>query len=204
METLKIEKEEEFELEDEIKEEIKPSLEYEKLLAEERDRADNEKARNLVKFGCFSQKQESKLDFTKYEKIAQKKKFKGVYDLYRNLETMELVFIAPLVEQKENANKMAPYAYDVITLEYMDNETYEAVCHAAKNNLSNPISILYKASFIVYFVYVLFTLGVTIYNMIDSNFATAMFACGALIAGAIIVLPLLALLAIKYKNYKAK
>jgi hypothetical protein len=59
METLKIEKEEEFELEDEIKEEIKPSLEYEKLLAEERDRADNEKARNLVKFGCFSQKQEN-------------------------------------------------------------------------------------------------------------------------------------------------
>ena len=204
METLKIEKEEEFELEEEVKEEIKPSLEYEKLLAEERDRADNEKARNLVKFGCFSQKQENKVDFTKFQKIAQKKKFKGVYDLYRNLETMELVFIAPLVEQKENANKMAPYAYDVITLEYMDNETYLAVCHAAKNNITNLISVLYNTSFIAYLVYVLFTFGVVIYNLIDTNFATAMFACGGLIAGVIVALPLLALLAIKYKNYKAK
>ena len=204
METLKIEKEEEFELEDEIKEEIKPSLEYEKLLSEERDRADNEKARNWVKFGCFSQKQESKVDFTKFQKIAQKKKFKGVYDLYRNMETMELSFIAPLVEQKENANKMAPYAYDVITLEYMDNETYEAVCHAAKNNIRSLISVLYKASFICYFIYLAFSLFVVVYNWIISDFLTMTFAAGTYIAGAVLAIPLLFLISVKYKKYLEK
>ncbi len=204
METLKIEKEEEFELEDEIKEEIKPSLEYEKLLSEERDRADNEKARNLVKFGCFNQKQESKLDFTKFQKIAQKKKFKGVYDLYRNLDTMELTFIAPLVEQKENANKMAPYAYDVITLEYMDNETYEAVCHAAKNNISSFVSVLYKATYISYCVFALFSVFIFLYKWIGENFSTALLLGGPLLGFTVLALPILVLMTIKYKKYLEK
>ena len=204
METLKVEKEEEFELEEETKVEIKPSLEYEKLLREERDRADSEKARNLVKFGCFNQKQESKLDFASYEKINQNKKFKGLYDLYRDLNTMELVFIAPLVEKGEAQPNKAPYAYDLIVTEYMDEETYNLVCHAAKNNLSNVVSVLYKATFISYFAFALLTLVLFVWNWIDSSFIAAAFAVGAYVSAAILGVPLLFLVAVKYRKYKER
>ena len=50
----------------------------------------------------------------------------------------------------------------------MDDETYEAVCHAAKNNLSSKVRVLYKSSFITFFVMLAITLFIFIYNLITA------------------------------------
>ena len=126
--------------------EVQSLKEYEKLLLAERDREDNEKALNLIKFGCFSQKEETTVDFSKLEKITTPKKYRGLYTLYRNLDNMQLLFIAELIENnkgdEDERKDLKPYAYDVIYLETMDEETYEAVCHAGKNNVSSLLSKL--------------------------------------------------------------
>ncbi len=211
MESLKVEEMEELEVENTEVEEVKPVLEYEKLLKEERDRADKEKALNLIKFGCFNQKQETNLDFSNFEKILQNKKFKGVYDLYRNLETMELVFVAPLVEKSETETVKAPYAYDVITTEYMDEETYKMVCHAAKNNLRNMTTFLYYSSFVAYICYAATFLFLFIYHLITSSSSTfldvvagAFYATAPHIAALVLMIPVLFFVSVKYKKYKEK
>lgn len=192
----------------------KPELkEYEKLLIEEANRCDYEKAVSLIKYGCFEQKKENEVDFSDYEAIPTKKKFKGLYDLYRNVKTMELVFICPLVENNKgdvDENKaMAPYAYDMIIVEAMDDETYQMVCKAAKNNISNKVKVLYFASFICYFVFIGLTL-INLVNMLiltaDSNFqsilATVFDYCGVYFLGILLATPLLVLISIKYRKYK--
>ncbi len=210
METVKVEGLEGLDVEKK-EEDVKASLEFEKLLKAERDRSFSEKARNLVKFGCFNQKQETKIDFSKYEKVLQNKKYKGLYDLYLDLETMSLVFIAPLVENKEGEAAKAPYAYDMIITEAMDDETYKLVCHAAKNNLSTTAGVLYKASFITFFVYLAFEIYLFIYHLVTSAsssfgdvLAGAFYATGTHIAALTIMLPLLFIIHIKYKKYKER
>lgn len=210
METLKVEGIEGLNVEAE-NEEVKPSLEYQKLLLEERNRSLGEKARNLVKFGCFSQKQETKVDFAKYEKILQNKKFKGTYDLYLDLKTMELVFIAPLVENKEGEAAKAPYAYDLIITEAMDDESYKQVCHAAKNNLRTVAGVLHKASFIAYFAYAAVEIYLFIYHLVTSTstsildvIAGAFYATSAHIAALVLIIPVLLIAHILYKNYQEK
>ena len=62
----------------EVNVEPQPELkEYEKLLLEERNRKDFERAKNLVKAGCFEQKAEKKLDFSKLEKA---ERYESVFD----------------------------------------------------------------------------------------------------------------------------
>ena len=125
--------------------EVNTLKEYEKLLLAERDREDYEKALTLIKFGCFSQKEETTVDYTRLEKISSKK-YKGLYTLYRDLDKMQLLFIAELVENnkgdEDERKDLKPYAYDVIYLEAMDDETYKAVIHAGRNNVSTFISKL--------------------------------------------------------------
>lgn len=209
----------EFELLEKVEEDIKPEperiglKEYEKLLITERNRNDLEKAKNLVKFGCFEQKQETEFDFTALELIPSAKKYKGLYQLYRNTETMQVMFVCPLVEDnkgdKDERKDLKPYGYDVIYLETMDEETYQMVKKAAKNNIGNAVSTAYRASFILYFVHVAFTLAYFIYNIIansSSGFSAAVFSAffytATYFLGVIVTTPLLVLIMIKYKKYK--
>ena len=50
-------------------EEVSSLKEYEKLLIAERDREDYVKAVTLIKYGCFSQKEVTEVDFSKLEKL---------------------------------------------------------------------------------------------------------------------------------------
>ena len=76
--------------------------EFEILLKKEEHRQLLMKAINLVKFGCFEQKTELKIDFSRMERIDSNKKFKGLYTLYRNIDTKQLCFVAALVENRVN------------------------------------------------------------------------------------------------------
>lgn len=187
--------------------------EYEKLLLAEADRKLREKAEALVGMGCFEQKEETTIDFNEYDHIKYGNKYRGRYSLYQNKGSMDLVFICPLVENNKgdvDENKsMKPYAYDCIYVESMDDETYEAVCKAAKNNLSSSVKVLYRTSFVTFFVMLAVTLFVFVYNLIvaSSNgfmsaFASSLFYTATYFMIDAIMLPLLVLISIKYKKYK--
>ena len=192
----------------------KPELkEYEKLLIAESNRKLREKAETLISIGCFNQIQEPVIDFNEYDHINYGNKYKGRYSLYQNKHSMELVFICPLVENNKgdvDENKsMKPYAYDCIVIESMDDETYDAVCHAAKNNLSSSVKALYKASFIAFFVMLAITAFVFIFNLISTSsngfmnaIASSFFYTATFFAIDVIMLPLLVLVSIRYKKYK--
>ena len=208
---------EEVEQDENLIPEKAPELkEYEKLLLAENNRQLTEKAVNLVKFGCFTQKEEPVVDFSKYTRIDMAKKFKGLYNLYQDNETMELVFICPLVENNKgdtNEKKdMAPYAYDCIITEAMDEETYEMVKHAAKNNISGFIPALRIAAYVVYLVVALLGLFVFLdYFLLqvdtqgfNSALLGALYYCGIFTAADFIGIPLLLLMEIKYRKYKER
>lgn len=131
--------------------------EYEKLLIIEKNRKEAEKAINLIKFGCFEQKEVETINFSELELVEGAKKYRGAYKLYRNVNTFELLYVLPLVEDnKGDENErtdLAPYAYDVIYLEQMDAETYKVVSQAAKRNLPTMISRLYLISWIIMIAY---------------------------------------------------
>lgn len=187
--------------------------EYEKLLLAEANRKLREKAETLVGMGCFEQKEETVVDFNEYDHINYGNKYRGRYSLYQNKGSMDLVFICPLVENNKgdvDENKsMKPYAYDCIFVETMDDETYEAVCRAAKNNLSSSVKVLYRASFITFFVMLALTAFVFIYNLINASsngfmnaLASSLFYTATYFLIDVVMLPLLVLISIKYKKYK--
>lgn len=214
MENLEFDELEEVEQNINLSEEKEEPKEYEKLLQVENNRKLCAKAINLVEYGCFNQKEETVIDFTKFSRLSVKK-YKGKYDVYQNIDTLSLVLICPLTEDNrdEDGNKRAvkPYAYDCIYVEDMDDETYEKVRVAARNNLFSSIDICYKAGFITYFIMLGITLlvfiGYLIMNL-DSGIPffyslvnTFQFA-SPLIAADVIALPLLVLASIKYKKLK--
>lgn len=194
------------------KEELK---EYQKLLLAERDRKDYEKAKSLVKIGCFNQVQETTVDYNDYESIPLGKKYKGLYLLFRKKGTNQLVFICPLVEDNKGDSEaerkdLAPYAYDVIYTDQMDEETYQMVLKAAKNNYKNFIGVLYTTSVVLYFVLIAVWLFELIFNFVNyvangafMAFGMSLFYAATFLVGIVIATPLLALLSIKYKKYKA-
>ena len=219
MEQLKVEELEEVEKDEYVQPKEEKLKEYKKLLLIENNRQSYEKAVNLVKFGCFEQKEETEIDFNNFMKIETPKKFKGLYDLYQNLETMELVFICPLVEvdkaDLENKKEAKPYAYDCIITEAVDEETYQMVCKSAKNNLSGTVRAFYIGANVAYFVLLFITLLSVIFSLIyvtsdtfnqkhDAALAITfmLFYSGALIGSSVIATPLIILMNIKYKKYK--
>ena len=196
--------------------EIKVKKEYEKLLQLEADREDYDKAKNLINFGCFEQKevQPTEINFANLEKLDIEKKFKGVYDLYRVVDTNQLLFVQPLVENNKAEGvdtDMKPYAYDVLYIEEMDNDTYKKVLKAGRNNLKSLTRSLYGLSLaflIVDFILSLFIFfAVLIYQttVSSSTFISAVqvsfLYSGPLIAGFIIALPLATIMRINYKRY---
>jgi len=187
--------------------------EYEKLLLAENNRELTEKAINLVNAGCFNQVEEPVIDFSKYTRIETGRKFRGLYNLYQNNETMELVFICPLVENNkgdvDEKKNMAPYAYDCIITEAMDEETYQMVLKAAKHNISVFVPALRITAYVVYLAFAAIGLviwAMAFFTMVDQSFVQAvyfscLYACGFITAD-VIGLPLLFLMEMKYRKYK--
>lgn len=196
-------------------EEVSNLKEYEKLLLAERDREDYDKALTLIKFGCFSQKEETTVDYTKLEKVSSKK-YKGLYTLYRDLEKMQLLFIAELVENnkgdEDERKDLKPYAYDVIYLEAMDEETYKAVVHAGRNNVSTYISKLVIvadiAEILITVLAVIALIGSAIVGSSSySGFSLVVYMLinsATFLVGAALGAALLVLMHIRFNKYKAQ
>ena len=127
---------------------------------------------------------------------------------------MQLEFVAELIENNKGADDerkdLKPYAYDVIYLEQMDEETYQAVCHAGKNNVSSWLSKLVVCADVLTIVLWAFTLFMFVASAIVAsgsysgiNIILYAFAnTSTYIAAASIMIPLLVLMHIKYKKYK--
>ena len=122
---------------------------------------------------------------------------------------MQLMFVCPLVEKSEEKKDVAPYGYDVIYIELMDNETYDMVMRAARNNLTNAVTVIYRASYVCYFALIALTVYVFLFNLItyaNSGFSTALssslFYSASYIAGCVLATGLQTLVSIKYKKYK--
>ena len=214
MEQNNFEELEAVEIEEKVEYKPEPELkEYQKLLLKEANREDYEKALNLVKFGCFNQEEKESIDFSRLESIPTAKKFKGIYKLYRNLDTMELLFICPLVENnkgdsEENKN-MKPYAYDVITIEAMDKEEYQMVKKAARNNLSSVVKTLYYGSFAAFFTVLTIWVLTLLFCIIkyaeqglEIFLTSTVVMLGAMTGALAVAVPLLLIAAIKYRKYK--
>lgn len=196
-------------------EEVSNLKEYEKLLLAERDREDYDKALTLIKFGCFSQKEETTVDYTKLEKVSSKK-YKGLYTLYRDLEKMQLLFIAELVENnkgdEDERKDLKPYAYDVIYIEAMDEETYKAVVHAGRNNVSTYISKLVIvadiAEILITVLAVIALIGSAIVGSSSySGFSLVVYMLinsATFLVGAALGAALLVLMHIRFNKYKAQ
>jgi hypothetical protein len=194
--------------------------EYEKLLIAERDRKDYQKAINLIKFGCFEQKEEESIDFSQLQKV-NAKKYKGVYELYRNVETFDLYYIAELVENNkgdvDERPDLKPYAYDVIELDSMDEETYAHVYKSAKHNLSGLPDLFIKLANVMYWVLIAVTFIIFTYVLIEglknnqfsiealvSQLLNCLYTIMPLVGSIAVATPLMVLANIKYNNYKAE
>ena len=199
---------------EEVKINLKPELkEYEKLLLAEQERQLVDKARTLLSYGCFEQKEETVIDFTVYSRL-ETKKFKGKYDLYQNIETGDLVWICPLIEAGDDEDKdkvKKPYAYDCVIIDKMDEETYQEVIKAANHNLRNLASVCYKGGIIGYIVLLVFTLVVFIHSIIyyfdnGSTFFNAIAgsinSTGVFFGFDVLIALVLVVVSIKYKKYK--
>lgn len=197
---------------EEVQLNLKPELkEYEKLLLAEQERQLVERARTLLSYGCFDQKEETVLDFKILSRL-DAKKFKGKYDLYQNVETGELVWICPLTETNDDGKALKPYAYDCIIIDKMDDETYQEVIKAANHNLRSLASVCYKGGIISYIVLLVFTLLVFINNIIgyfDSgsynpfeSIVGAINSTGVFFGFDVVIALVLVLVSIKYKKFK--
>ena len=199
---------------EEVKINLKPELkEYEKLLLAEQERQLVDKARTLLSYGCFEQKEETVIDFTIYSRL-ETKKFKGKYDLYQNIETGDLVWICPLIEAGDDEDKdkvKKPYAYDCVIIDKMDEETYQEVIKAANHNLRSLASVCYKGGIIGYIVLLVFTVIVFISNIIyyfdaGSTFFNAMAgsinSTGVFFGFDVLIALVLVVVSIKFKKYK--
>lgn len=216
MEEMKVEELEPIEVEKtEYKEAETQPKQFEKLLALEADREDNEKALTLIKYGCFEEAEVQEIDYSELVVVQAPKKLKGLYTLYRKKNTNELLYVCPLLENnkgdKDENKDMKPYAYSVIYLDTMDNETLEMVKKAGSNNSVTLASFLYKTAFISYCIYAAWSVFVFICVFIDyigtsfqSAYTNATLIAGTPLGIAIAALPLLVLMVIKYRKYKGQ
>ena len=181
--------------------------EFEKLLFEDMKRQECDKALLEVELGLFEQKEETTFDYASYTKMSSKK-YKRLYDLYKHNETGELAYVCPLIENNEGSEdenkEMTPYAYDVLYLEYLDEETFEKVKKAGIHETSH-VPTLYVASWVAYFVLLALNIAVLIFTIIASNgfdFTTYMIVAGSILGAQVVATLLLTLVSIKYHNYK--
>lgn len=183
--------------------------EYEKLLFEDTKRKENLKALDEVKLGLFEQKEEKEFDFSIYTKMTYHKKYKGLYDLYQNNDTMELVYVCPLVENnKGDSNErkdLAPYAYDCIYLEYLDSEAYELVRKAAIHEKTKLIDGFYYGSIVAYILlFIINIVNLVLCFSSGTGFSEFILLAGSIIGAQFIMTILLSILLIHYRKFKAQ
>lgn len=183
--------------------------EFEKLLFEDTKRKENEKAITEIKLGLFEQKQESEFDFSNYTLMTYNKKYKGLYDLYQHNETMELVYVCPLVENNKGSEDerkdMKPYAYDVLYLEYLDSESYDVVKKAHVHEKSRLIDSLVYMAISFYFILLLMTICTIIYLILEkAEYSSILLVAGSLMSGVVVSTILLPILLIKHRKFKAE
>jgi hypothetical protein len=143
----------------------KTKKEYEKILIREENRQKNVKAQNLVKLGCFDQKEEKSVDFSKLDKITYEKPFQKIYDLYEDREG-NLLYIYGKTEGEDTK----PYAYDVIYVETVSDEDYKKVYKAQSFEGAGLIKGLYITTFILWIVSIVITLCIVIYYMFSGDY----------------------------------
>lgn len=184
--------------------------EYQKLLYEDVKRQENEKAQLEVKLGLFEQKKVETFDFTGKTLITYGKKYKGLYDLYQDDETLELTYVCPLVEdnkgdeQSEKLN-LTPYAYDVLVLELLGAEEYALVKKAAAHEKTGIIDVMYKAAYALYFVLAFLTVACVIALIItQAGLTSILLVCGPLFSALVTGTIILPLLSIQYRKFKAE
>ncbi|MDE7161231.1 MAG: hypothetical protein K2N65_00565, partial [Anaeroplasmataceae bacterium] len=97
---------------------------------------------------------------------------------------------------------LAPYAYDVLYLEYLDEETYAQVKKAAVHEKSGIIDVVYFLVLACYFVYFAFTIAATICN-ITLVFGELLLVCSSLWGCLAVFTGLMPILMIQYRKYKA-
>lgn len=202
--------ENEFVQEETIEEDTpkKTLKEYEKLLLQDMKRKETQKAIDEVKLGLFEQKEEVEFDFASYTNMTYGKKYKGLYELYQHNETMELVFVCPLIENnKGDENErldLKPYAYDVLYLEYLDAEAYELVKKAAIHEHSRAIDFLYYSNFALYIALLIFNIVSIVLLATDkAGFTNITLICSTLWGTQLVMTLLLPVLMIQYRKYKA-
>lgn len=183
--------------------------EFEKIILEDEKRKLMIKAIDEIKLGLFEQKEETSFDYTLYNKMTYNKKYKGLYDLYQNKETNELLMVCPLVENnKDDYNErkdLVPYAYDILYLEYLDDETYNTVKKATVHEKTKLIDIFHVIAIVFYFIYTLLTIGFTLYYIVTSKSLTdTILIFGTLWAGLGVYTALLPILLMRYRQFKAE
>lgn len=184
--------------------------EYQKLLYEDVKRQENEKAKLEVKLGLFEQKKVETFDFTGKTLITYGKKYKGLYDLYQNDETLELTYVCPLVEDNKGDDEsekkdLSPYAYDVLELELLGAEEFEMVKKAATHEKSGLIDALYKSAYVLYFLLAIVTIACVIALCItQAGLTSILLVCGPLFSALVTGTIILPILAIQYRKFKAE
>lgn len=162
---------------------------YERIILNENNRLDNIKAKRLIELGCFEQKEEKSVDLTALEEITfNGKLYKGVYKLYKN-EEGQMFFITPLTEDDPDMDKkVEPYAYDVIAIENVDDETFEDLRHLGRQSSKRGFAkVLYIAQIVFIFITFVLLLAEIISLALSSqlNNQTAQFLTFPMLLGTI-------------------
>lgn len=143
----------------------KSKKEYEKILKRESNRQKNVKAENLVKLGCFEQKEEKNIDFSVLDIITYDKPFQKLYDLYEDRDGNLLYIYA-----KTEGEDAKPYAYDVIYLETVSDEDYKKLFKAHSYEGAKFIKGLYITTFILWVLSIVVTLSIIVYYMASGDY----------------------------------
>ena len=130
--------------------------EYEKILDLDKRINANDKAKKLVKLGCFEQKDVTDINFNDLADLTvDDKLFKGLYRLYED-STGNLLYIQPLIEADDNGNVHGEAtSFDVIYLETMSDETFLKVSHAKRKNSGNIRYIVFFWILLIFLVFLL-------------------------------------------------
>ena len=178
----------------------KVKKEYEKILQREKNRELNMKAQNLVKLGCFDQKEETNVDFSRLDKITYDKLYRKIYDLYIDKEG-NMFYIFGKIE----GDNSKPYAYDVIAIENVSDEDYKAVYRAHKYEGAGMVFGMYVASFIIWILSIVIALSIALYYVIQgAGVINTLINCISFLFFIAILTCCLAITSITYRKYIGK
>lgn len=180
--------------------EAKIKKEYEKILIKERNRELNMKAQNLVKLGCFDQREETNIDFSLLDKVTYGSMYRKIYDLYMDKDG-NLFYIFGKIEG-ENAK---PYAYDVIAIETVSDEDYKKLYKAHSFEGAGFVKGLYIAALVMWITIIAISASIFIYYLVQGlKFFDIIIALVSLIFNVAVLTCCLAITNVTYRKYIGK